>query len=365
MKILIATDAWAPQVNGVVQTLKSTIRELGQRGVAVEVINPGLFQSAAMPGYPEIRVAWPRLSHIRDILKSCAPDHVHIATEGPIGWAMRRVCMQEGRGFTTSYHTRFPEYLRARLPVPMTFSYAALRRFHNAGEGVMVATPSIEAELVSRGFKNIMRWSRGVDQTGFHPSAEAMFPDDLPRPIFLSVGRLATEKNLDGFLSLALPGTKLVVGDGPAAAQLKEKYPDAVFLGAKTHAELPALYAHADVFVFPSLTDTFGLVLIEALACGLPVAAFPAPGPVDVIGTSGAGLISTNLREAALGALRLDRSICRKHAESFTWERATDQFLINIERAQTLGKQHGRSSPMSAAHRPKAPGRVVSQEQMG
>jgi glycosyltransferase involved in cell wall biosynthesis len=343
MKMLIATDAWEPQVNGVVQTLKSTIREMRKRGVEIEVINPGLFRSAAMPGYPEIRVAWPRLQQIRKILTTFQPDHVHIATEGPIGWAMRRICMQEKLGFTTSYHTRFPEYLRARVPVPITLSYAALRRFHNAGDGIMVATPSIEADLVSRGFKNIMRWGRGVDQTGFHPGADGAFPETWPRPIFLSVGRLATEKNLDGFLALALPGTKLVVGDGPAADELKAKFPDAVFLGAKSHAELPALYAHADVFVFPSLTDTFGLVLIEALACGLPVAAFPAPGPVDVIGKSGAGVISGNLRDAALGALRIDRSLCRKHAENFTWEHATDQFLANVARSHSSHKRSARS----------------------
>ncbi|MGL4637486.1 MAG: glycosyltransferase family 4 protein [Beijerinckiaceae bacterium] len=334
MKILIATDAWTPQINGVVKTLGATMRELTRRGAQVEVIHPGLFASAAMPGYNEIRLAWPRLSTIRSVMADFAPDHVHIATEGPIGWATRRICMQAGRGFTTSYHTRFPEYLRARLPVPTSLSYSALRRFHNAGDGIMVATPSIERDLVSRGFKNIMRWSRGVDQSGFHPAADAGLPDSWPRPIFLSVGRLAAEKNLEAFLGLQLPGTKLVVGDGPAADQLKAKYPEAVFLGAKTHAELPALYAHADVFVFPSLTDTFGLVLIEALACGLPVAAFPAPGPVDVIADSGAGIIDTDLKAAALAALRIDRTLCRAHATSFTWEHATDQFLANIEMAQ-------------------------------
>ena len=338
MKLLIATDAWAPQVNGVVQTLASTISELKRRGTSVQLISPELFPSAALPGYHEIRMAWPRLSIIREVIRSFAPDHVHIATEGPIGWAMRRICLQQNLGFTTSYHTRFPEYLRARLPVPLTLSYKALRRFHGAGDGVMVATSSIEQELVTRGFANLMRWSRGVDLDGFHPDAarqsHGRFLCSLPRPIFLCVGRLAVEKNLDAFLSLELPGSKVVVGDGPAADGLKARYPNAVFLGAKDYAELPALYADADVFVFPSRTDTFGLVLIEAVACGLPVAAFPAPGPLDVIGSSGAGVISEDLRTAALEALHIDRTLCRQHAETFTWERATDQFIANILQAR-------------------------------
>jgi glycosyltransferase involved in cell wall biosynthesis len=334
VKLLIATDAWAPQVNGVVQTLNSTIRELTNRGVKTRVISPDMFRHASLPGYREISLAWPNLSMIRQMLADHVPDHVHIATEGPIGWAMRRVCMQEGRCFTTSYHTRFPEYLRTRLPVPVGLSYRAFRRFHNAGYGVMVATQSIEQELVSRGFHNIMRWSRGVDLAGFHPAANTDLQNLWRKPVFLSVGRLAPEKNLDAFLSLKLPGTKVVVGDGPSGNDLRARYPDAVFLGSKAHAELPALYASADVFVFPSRTDTFGLVLIEALACGLPVAAFPAPGPVDVIGQSGVGVISEDLGEAAVAALSIDKSLCRSHAESFTWERATEQFLQNIAHAQ-------------------------------
>ncbi len=334
LRLLVATDAWAPQINGVVQTLTSTICELKRRGIAVEVITPDMFPNAAMPGYPEIRMARPRLKSIRAVVQDFRPDHIHIATEGPIGWATRRVCLQNGIGFTTSYHTRFPEYLRARLPVPLALSYRALRRFHNAGRGTMVATASIEHELAERGFSRLMRWGRGVDLSGFTPQADENLPLSWPRPIFLSVGRLATEKNLEAFLSLNLPGTKLVVGDGPSGEALRAQYPDAVFLGARSHAELPALYAHADVFVFPSLTDTFGLVLIEALACGLPVAAFPAPGPVDIIGTSGVGVISNDLLEAATAALRIDRGQCRAHAENFTWEQATDQFLANIEMAR-------------------------------
>jgi glycosyltransferase involved in cell wall biosynthesis len=333
MKILIATDAWWPQINGVVQTLASTISELERRGHATHVISPQDFRNAPMPGYREIRLAWPGMTKIRSTLKEFQPDHVHIATEGPIGWAMRRICMKQRRRFTTCYHTRFPEYLRERLPVPVKATYRVFRRFHNASNGMMVATETIERDLKARGFQNLMRWSRGSDISAFKPGLPPVL--DLPRPIFLSVGRLAPEKNIEAFLSLDLPGTKVVVGDGPLGPSLRAQFPQAVFLGVKTHAELPAIYGSADVFVFPSLTDTFGLVLVEALACGLPVAALPAPGPIDVIGSSGAGIISDDLQGAALAALQIDRGICRRHAETFTWERATDQFLANIVRAET------------------------------
>ncbi len=337
MRILLATDAWEPQVNGVVKTLQATTRELRRRGHSVRVIAPHLFRRAPMPGYPEIEVAWPDQRVIRRILADGRPDHIHIATEGPIGWAMRRIALREGLVFTTSFHTRFPEYLRARLPVPIGLTYRALRSFHNAGNGVMVATPSIRAELERRGFDKVMAWGRGVDLSGFNPVANFDPYRDLPRPIFLSVGRLAPEKNLEAFLALPLPGSKVVIGDGPAAAGLRARFPDAFFLGSRSHADLPAFYAAADVFVFPSRTDTFGLVLIEALACGLPVAAFPAPGPLDIVGGSGAGVIADDLATAAMGALALDRSECRRHAERFTWSRATDQFVANLERAHTDG----------------------------
>jgi glycosyltransferase involved in cell wall biosynthesis len=333
MRILIATDAWEPQINGVVKTLRATIGELEKRGHALRVVAPHLFRRAAMPGYPEIEVAWPDLSMIRSIIREWDPDHIHVATEGPIGWAVRRLARSEGRIFTTSFHTRFPEYLRARLPVPLGLTYRALRRFHNAGRGVMVATPSIRAELERRGFTNVMPWGRGVDLAGFRPTADRCAFVGLPRPIFLTVGRLAPEKNMEAFLSLSLPGTKVVIGDGPAAPTLRAMFPEAVFLGAKSHGELPTFYAGADVFVFPSRTDTFGLVLIEALACGLPVAAFPAPGPVDIVADSGAGIIGEDLAVAALAALAIDRETCRRHAEGFTWAHATDQFVANLEAA--------------------------------
>jgi glycosyltransferase involved in cell wall biosynthesis len=334
MRILIATDAWRPQVNGVVKTLECTIAELERRGHSVRVVSPDMFFSVPMPSYPEIRLALAASGRIRALIADFRPDHVHISTEGPLGWAVRRACLREGRRFSTCYHTRFPEYVRERAPIPVSWNYALLRRFHNAGDGVMVATETMARELGGRGFARISRWGRGVDLEGFTPAARGL-PGN-PRPVFLYVGRLAPEKNIDAFLSLDLPGTKLVVGDGPSSLGLKVRYPDAVFLGAKTHAELPAIYASADVFVFPSLTDTFGLVLVEAMACGLPVAAFPAPGPLDVIGKSGAGVISTDLRQAALDALNIDRRTARRHAERFSWARATDEFLAVVERIEGI-----------------------------
>jgi glycosyltransferase involved in cell wall biosynthesis len=331
MRLMIATDAWEPQVNGVVRTLQATISELGQKGVDVDVIEPGQFRNAPMPGYPEIRIAWPHPSVVRERLRNFQPDYIHIATEGPIGWAVRRTLRKMDRPFTTSYHTRFPEYARTRLPVPLALSYRALRRFHNAGVGVMVATNSIAKELTERGFRNVLMWGRGVDLSGFKRGVASAEISALPRPVFLNVGRVAPEKNLEAFLCLDLPGTKVVVGDGPAAPDLKRRFPQTIFLGARLHHELAAIYSAADVFVFPSLTDTFGLVLIEALACGLPVAAFPVAGPVDILADSHSGVMSTDLREAALAALGIDRVTCRKQAESFTWTQAAEQFLNNIQ----------------------------------
>ncbi len=334
MKLLIATDAWSPQVNGVVKTLGSLVAELRRRGVEICVISPDDFPTMPLPTYHEIKLAWPWPSVIRERLIQFRPDHIHIATEGPIGWAMRHACLHDGRVFTTSYHTRFPEYLLARAPIPLDVSYAALRGFHNAGHGVMVSTRSIENDLAARGFTNLMRWGRGVDLGRFSPDAPTDALPHWPRPVFLTVGRLAPEKNIDAFLALDLPGTKVVIGDGPSAGELRERHRQAVFLGQRGHDELPSLYAHADVFVFPSLTDTFGLVLIEAMACGLPVAAFDVAGPRDVIGNSGAGVLGPDLRANALAALRIRREICREHALGFTWEKSADEFLANVEAAQ-------------------------------
>ncbi len=333
--LMIATDAWRPQINGVVRTLTGLIEELGRRGASIELLTPETFPTLPLPTYPDIRVAFAGAAQAGAAIDRVQPDHVHVATEGPIGWAARKACLDRGLAFTTSYHTRFPEYLQQRAPIPLDLSYAVLRRFHNAGSGVMVATASVEADLAGRGFARLMRWGRGVDLARFRPDAATGFGHEWPRPIFLHVGRLAPEKNVEAFLSLKLPGTKVVVGDGPSAAELRARHRDAVFLGARGHEELPGLYAHADVFVFPSRTDTFGLVLIEALACGLPVAAFPVAGPVDVVGAAPVGVLHTDLLKAAIGALAIDRDACRRHALGFTWEASADQFLANVAVARS------------------------------
>ncbi len=278
MKILVATDAWHPQVNGVVRTLGHVAREACLLGAEMEFLSPDQFWTLPMPSYPEIRLALVRPGDIERRLKVSQPDAIHVATEGPIGHAMRRVCLRRGLPFTTSFHTRFPDYLAERLPVPERWTseltWGWLRRFHAPGAAVLAATPTLASELSSRGFKNVKLWPRGVDAELFRPRAGANI--SLPRPIFLTVGRLAVEKNVEAFLKLDLPGTKLVVGDGPGRSSLARKFPDAVFVGARHGEALAEIYAAADVFVFPSRTDTFGLVLLEALASGVPVAAFPA-----------------------------------------------------------------------------------------
>lgn len=331
MRILVATDAWRPQVNGVVRSLESLSQSARALGAEIDFLTPRDFMSFPMPSYPEISLALATPRAVRRRLAS-GYDHVHIATEGPIGLATRAVCLRDGRCFTTSFHTRFPEYIHARSGLPVGLSYAALRRFHNAGAGVMVSTPSLARELDGRGFRRLLRWSRGVDHGVFSPRAATAL--DFPRPIFLYAGRLAVEKNIEAFLALDLPGTKLVAGDGPARASLEARFPDAHFLGLKNSRELAALYASSDVFVFPSRTDTFGMVLLEAMACGLPVAAYPVMGPLDVVGASGAGALDEDLRAAALAALDISRAAARAHALSFTWENCARQFLDNIAYAR-------------------------------
>jgi glycosyltransferase involved in cell wall biosynthesis len=295
VRLLIATDAWHPQVNGVVRSLENMAAAGAAFGFEPVFLTHQDFASIPLPGYPEIRLAYATKNRVARLWDDLRPTHVHISTEGTVGYATRRYCLAHRRPFTTSYHTRFPEYLSARAPVPEAWSYAWLRRFHGASNGTMVSTPSLERDLGARGFTNLMRWTRGVDTDLFQPRAVgAPEPADLvglPRPIFLCVGRVAVEKNLDAFLRLDLPGTKVVVGDGPDRARLAAIDPSARFLGTRTGAELAALYAASDVFVFPSLTDTFGIVLLEALACGVPVAAYPVTGPLDVIGRTGAGVL--------------------------------------------------------------------------
>jgi len=331
MRILVATDAWRPQVNGVVRSLETMAQSARALGAEIDFLTPRDFNSLPMPTYPEIALALASPRAVRRRLED-GYDHVHIATEGPIGLVTRAVLLRARRSFTTSFHTRFPEYIQARFGLPVGVAYAALRRFHNAGAGVMVSTPSLSRELSERGFRRVLRWSRGVDHALFTPDAATPLPYE--RPIFLYAGRLAVEKNIEAFLSLDLPGTKLVAGDGPARAGLEAKFPQAKFLGVKTSAELAALYAASDVFVFPSRTDTFGIVLLEAMACGLPVAAYPVTGPLDVIGASGAGAMNEDLRSAALAALDISREAARAHALTFTWENCARQFLDNIAYAR-------------------------------
>lgn len=329
MRLLIATDAWHPQVNGVVRSLEYMAEQAPSFGAQVAFLTPERFRSLPMPTYPEIRLSLAMPGAVSRFVEAVDPSHVHIATEGPIGFVMRSLCRKQGRAFTTSYHTRFPQYLSARAPIPETWSYRALRRFHNSGRAVMVSTPTLERELQGRGFLNIMRWTRGVDTQLFRPRRERAI--DAAGPIFLYVGRVAVEKNLEAFLSLDLPGTKVVVGDGPARAALERKYPEVRFLGALVGEGLARVYASSDVFVFPSLTDTFGIVLLEALASGLPVAAYPVTGPADVIGDSGCGVLSENLQAAALAALDIPKDRCRAYGETFTWRESARQFFSNIE----------------------------------
>ena len=336
MRILIATDAFRPQVNGVVRSLEQLAEAAQGFGITVEFLSPQGFPTIPLPTYAEIRLA---LTGFRGVAERIAAlekgtgfDHVHVATEGPIGYATRRFCLRQGRAFTTSYHTRFPEYISARSPVPEALTYELLRRFHSAADGTMVATPTLMRELGARGFPRLMRWSRGVDCGRFHPGKRSDLR--LPRPIFLYAGRLAPEKNLDAFLSLDLPGSKVVVGDGPSAASLRRSYPATHFLGLRKGEDLARTYASADVFVFPSRTDTFGMVLLEAMASGLPVAALPVPGPLDVVGDSGAGVLDRDLHAACLAALEIPRELARAHAETFTWAAATQQFLDNVAAAK-------------------------------
>ncbi|MGE0114484.1 MAG: glycosyltransferase family 4 protein [Steroidobacteraceae bacterium] len=328
MRICIVTDAWHPQTNGVVRTLNTTRAMLAAQGHEAHMIEPGMFRSIPCPTYPEIRLAWRPARLVNEQLQQFRPDYVHIATEGPLGMAARRFCLRQRWPYTTSYHTQFPEYVRARAPVPLSWSYAWLRRFHGMAARTMVATPSMHNQLQARGFTNLARWSRGVDVQLFRPEARMLL--DLPRPISLYLGRVSVEKNIEEFLKLDLPGTKLVVGDGPAREELQGKYPQTVFVGYKYGEELAAHVAAADVFVFPSRTDTFGLVLLEAMACGVPVAAYPVTGPIDVVREGVTGSLSENLHAATLSALQMNRHACREHALQYTWEKATAQFLGNL-----------------------------------
>jgi 1,2-diacylglycerol 3-alpha-glucosyltransferase/glucuronosyltransferase len=328
VKILFITDAWHPQINGVVRTLSTTGRELEKMGHTVGFIGPDQFNTVPLPGYQEIRIAVKPRRKLARLIAEFGPEAIHIATEGPLGWAGRAICRRRGLAFTTSYHTAFPEYLAERGPIPKSLSYAVLRNFHRASTAVMVATPTISRLLTDRGFSNIKRWTRGVDTDLFRPRSKDFL--DAPRPISICVGRVAVEKNIEAFLSLNLPGTKYVVGGGPMLATLKRRYPEVRFVGPRDGEELAAYFAAADVFVFPSRTDTFGLVMLEALASGVPVAAFPVPGPLDVIGDSDIGVLDEDLGRAVSRALEIDPARCRDFALAHSWQAAAHQFLSNV-----------------------------------
>lgn len=328
MKILIVTDAWLPQVNGVVMTLRNTIEHLREAGHEVERISPEQFDSMPCPTYPEIRLSVLPGAQVARRIEELAPEAIHIATEGPLGFAARRHCRRRGLAFTTSYHTQFPQYLRMRAPIPLAWSYAALRRFHGAARRCMVSTPTVQAELEARGFTNVVRWRRGVDTQLFRPREPGWL--GLPRPVAAYVGRVSVEKNVEAFLAMEWHGSKLVIGDGPARARLEARYPLASFVGFRHGEDLARHLADADVMVFPSRTDTFGLVNLEALACGVPVAAYPVQGPRDVLRAGVTGVLDDDLAAAALGALALDRSAARAQALDWSWEACTAEFLANL-----------------------------------
>jgi glycosyltransferase involved in cell wall biosynthesis len=346
MRILVATDAWHPQVNGVVRTLAMMADAAKALGADVSFLTPQSFRTFALPSYRDLRIALPYQAKIARLIADARPDSIHIATEGPIGMLVRRYCRKHGLPFTTSFHTRFPEYISARLPIPESWIWAALRAFHGPSQAVMAATPALAGELRARGFRNVVLWPRGVDAQHFHPR-----PIDLglPRPVFLCVGRVAVEKNLEAFLDLDLPGTKLIVGDGPALMALSRKYPQAVFLGARQGEALAEAYAAADVFVFPSKTDTFGLVLLEALASGLPVAAFPVTGPRDVIGNAPVGALNDDLRFACLSALEISPPACLEFAARHTWEASARAFIENVSNVPKV-ETEGESVSFTAEH---------------
>jgi glycosyltransferase involved in cell wall biosynthesis len=328
-RIALVTDAWHPQPNGVVRVLSSLERRLTERGLTVGVLSPDRFRTMPCPSYPEIRLALLPRRGTAAWLDRFAADAIHIATEGPLGWAARSWCLRHDRPFTTAYHTKFPQYVAARTGLPLAAPYWAVRRFHAPSRGVLVPTPSILAELQAWRFANLRLWSHGVDTEVFRPRPKTAFAD-LPRPLFLYVGRVTVDKNLPAFLDLDLPGSKVVVGSGPSRATLMQRYPAARFVIAQGDEELAGYFAAADAFVFPSRTDTFGLVMLEALASGVPVAAFPVPGPLDVIGDSGAGVLSEDLRAAALAALDIPPARCVAHAAGFSWAAVTDQFVANL-----------------------------------
>ncbi|MBI1372191.1 MAG: glycosyltransferase [Phycisphaera sp.] len=335
MKIALITDAWRPQVNGVVRTLTNMRNYLERQGHEVLVIDPCLFAAVPLPNYPEVRLALAPGRGVRRMLDDFDPQAIHIATEGPCGLAARRYCLRRKLPFTTSYHTQFPHYLRMYFGLPRAWGYAAMRYFHKPAVRTLVPTDSVRAELKEQGFGELQVWSRGVDTSLFHPrngEVEAFIDQhELHRPIFLNVGRVATEKNLAAFAGLDLPGDKVIVGEGPRRRRLMKRHDDVTFTGYLPDDQLAIAYAAADVFVFPSMTDTFGNVMLESMASGTPVAAFPVTGPVDVVTHGRTGVLHEDLREAALGALQTDRDACLAYAASKSWDDIGAQLVDALE----------------------------------
>jgi glycosyltransferase involved in cell wall biosynthesis len=348
MRVMIVTDAWFPQTNGVVRTLAQTAAWLGRFGHEVRMLTPRDFRSIACPTYPEIRLSLFPGRNLARAIAAFAPQCLHIATEGPLGISARRYCIRRGLRFTTSYHTQFPQYLRARFPVPLVASYRALRWFHSAGVRCMVSTPTVQRDLESHGFKNIVTWRRGVDTDVFKPGPKDFL--DLPRPVAAYVGRVAVEKNIEAFLEMPWHGSKIVIGDGPERARLEAQYPGVRFAGYRFAEDLARYLAAADVMVFPSRTDTFGLVNLEAMACGVPVAAYPVTGPIDVITDGLTGALDTDLHRAALRALTLDPENCRQHALRFGWDVSTRELEGNLVLCRS-----GAEAPSEAAAAPRQP----------
>ncbi|MCX7363151.1 MAG: glycosyltransferase family 1 protein [Alphaproteobacteria bacterium] len=328
MRIAIVSDAWRPQINGVVRTVETIVRLLQAEGHEIEVFGPDRFRTVPCPTYPEIRLSLFPSARLHHMLKLFRPDAIHLVTEGPLGWSARAFCLKRGLPFTTAYHTRFPEYVRARVRIPISWSYAFVRRFHAPSSAVLVVAQSIRDELAARGFRNLVPWSRGVDIAAFRPQPRVDVGD--PRPIWLYAGRVAVEKNIKAFLDLDLPGSKWVVGGGPQLKELRRRHKGVRFFGSVSTEDLSRHYAEADCFVFPSRTDTFGLVMVEALASGVPVAGYPVPGPLDVVTIPTVGAIDQDLRAACLRAIACAPEDCRKHAESFTWDRCAREFLDTL-----------------------------------
>ena len=335
MKIAIITDAWFPQINGVVRTLSAIADRLAVQEHNVFMISPDQFRSFPCPSYPEIRLAWAGQTAVGNLLTGFAPDAIHIATEGPLGIAARRYCLEHGFPFTTAYHTQFPDYIARRTHLPARLFWPFIRWFHKPSSAILVSTESVRKKLRAHGLNHLHHWGRGVDLDAFSPTTRApqMFAD-LPRPIQLYVGRVAVEKNIEAFLASNYPGSKVIVGDGPVLDNLRKDYPQAHFVGAKSGTELAGYYAGADVFVFPSRTDTFGLVMIEAMASGTPVAAYPVSGPIDVLSPQG-GVMNENLDTAIAKALTIDREVCARYGRTFSWDVSMRQFLDGLTPIRT------------------------------